>query len=62
MGGVEENEAVRMRRCELGLGRWVGGWVGGGSYFFLPFLDFRPVRVPRQQHLFRFLCRHTPIL
>ena len=25
---VEENEAVRMRCCELGLGGWVVGWVG----------------------------------
>ena len=32
MGGwVEENEAVRMSYCELGVG-WVGGWVGGGLY------------------------------
>ena len=27
VGGVEENEAVGMRCCMLGLG--VGGWVGG---------------------------------
>ena len=33
MGGwveqVEEDEAVRVRCCELGVGGWVGGWVGG---------------------------------
>ena len=27
VGWVEENEAVRMSYCELGI--WVGGWVGG---------------------------------
>ena len=32
MGGwfreVEENEALRMRCCGLGMGGWVGEWVG----------------------------------
>ena len=46
MGGwvdreVEENEAVGMRCCGLGVGGWVGGWVVylQGFYFFRP-LDF----------------------
>ena len=39
---VEEDEAVRMSYCEIGVGGWVdgweevggwvGGWVGGGTY------------------------------
>ena len=31
-GKKEEDEAIRMRYCELGVWmgrRWVGGWVGG---------------------------------
>ena len=31
VGWMEENEAVGMSYCELGLGKWVdgvGGWVG----------------------------------
>ena len=28
-GWLTEEQAVRMRCCELGLGGWVGGWVGG---------------------------------
>ena len=26
VGWVEEDEAVRMSYCEVGVGRWVGGW------------------------------------
>ena len=32
---MEEDKAVRMRYCELGILEWVGGWVGGWMGFYL---------------------------